>query len=430
MRVLLTGASGFIGRHLSAVLSAHGHTVVCAGRQHISSIAPPQRIDACDASIQADFTRDVEPQAWLPRLRGMDAVINAVGILREQGSQSFQSLHVAAPVALFDACVEAGVRRVIQISALGADSQAMSRYHLSKRRADLHLAALPLAWSVVQPSLVYGRDGESARLFLTLASLPWIPLPGRGEQRIQPIHIDDLTTGIAALLSDPSTYGRVIPFVGPRALTLRDYLAELRSSLGLGRARFVPIPMGIVRAAARLGGAARGSLIDEESLAMLVRGNTSDATVLRGLLGGDARPPGKFIAAPEAAPLRTLAQLAWLLPLLRLSIAIVWIVTGIVSLGLYPVDLSYQLLERVGVPRFLAPAFLYSAAALDLAFGLATLFMRHRRLLWLAQIAVILGYTTIITARMPEFWLHPYGPLLKNIPMLAAIYLLYRMERR
>ena len=108
----------------------------------------------------------------------------------------------------------------------------------------------------------------------------------------------------------------------------------------------------------------------------------------------------------------------------------VWIVTGIVSLGLYPVELSYQLLERVGVPRPLAPAFLYSAAALDLAFGLATLLMRHRKPLWLAQIAVILGYTAIITARMPEFWLHPYGPLLKNIPMLAGIYLLYRMERR
>ncbi len=89
---------------------------------------------------------------------------------------------------------------MVQFSALGADEHAISAYHISKRRADEFLAAQSISSVIVQPSLVYGPGGESARLFDTLASLPWIPLPGDGLQRIQPIHLDDLVACIVALL--------------------------------------------------------------------------------------------------------------------------------------------------------------------------------------------------------------------------------------
>jgi hypothetical protein len=88
------------------------------------------------------------------------------------------------------------------------------------------------------------------------------------------------------------------------------------------------------------------------------------------------------------------------------------------------------LLARVGVPAVAAPLLLYGAAVMDLIFGIGTLFLRKRRMLWLAQIAAIALYTLIITWRLPEFWLHPFGPILKNLPMLAGILLLYRLERR
>ena len=128
--------------------------------------------------------------------------------------------------------------------------------------------------------------------------------------------------------------------------------------------------------------------------------------------------------------MRVRAQLDWLLPVLRVSIAAVWIVTGILSFGVYPAADSFMLLERAGVPAALRPLALYGAAALDLALGIASLLLRRRRWLWLAQIALILGYTAIITIRLPEFWLHPYGPVLKNLPMLAALWLLLELERR
>jgi hypothetical protein len=78
----------------------------------------------------------------------------------------------------------------------------------------------------------------------------------------------------------------------------------------------------------------------------------------------------------------------------------------------------------------LAPVMLYGAALMDLAFGIATLVLKQRYWLWLAQLAVILFYTLVITWKLPEFWLHPYGPLLKNLPMLAAIWLLFEWEKR
>lgn len=420
---MLTGANGFIGRHLAEALAASHHQVVCAVRNPSLSKDPRFRY------IAADFTRDTDPAGWQPRLVGVDVVINTVGIIQEQGRQTFDTIHSRAPRALFAASVAAGVKMVIQISALGADHGAQSRYHLSKKEADDFLAGLPLNWAIVQPSLVYGPDGVSARTFSMLASLPVIPLPGRGGQMIQPVHIDDVVACIVALLDSAEQKTRMV-VAGPQPMSLRDFLYRLRNAMGLGTAYFLPIPMPLIRFAAKAGSLLPGSLLDPETLQMLERGNTTGEVRSIALSGWQPRPVENFIARSERGAIAMQARLNWLLPMLRISIALVWIVTGIVSLGLYPVEDSYALLARVGITGILAPAMLYGAALLDLVFGLATLVLRRRRQLWGAQLAVILFYTMVITWKLPEFWLHPYGPLLKNLPMLAAIWLLLELEER
>jgi hypothetical protein len=163
---------------------------------------------------------------------------------------------------------------------------------------------------------------------------------------------------------------------------------------------------------------------------MLEAGNVADPATTTELLGHPPRPVEKFVTGDVRGLLAQQAQLAWLLPLLRWSIALVWIWTGIVSLGVYPRAESLALLARTGITGTLADFALYAAAALDLALGAATLLMRRRRMLWLAQFLLILGYTIIITIKLPEFWLHPYGPILKNLPLLACIALLYSLEAR
>lgn len=420
--VLLLGANGFIGRHLLHALEAERHTVICGVRDPTSV--------AGRRCVAIDYAREHSVTDWLPRLAGVDVVINAVGILRETTAASFEALHVDAPRALFAACAQARVTKVIQISALGADEGAVSRYHLSKKRADDVLAALPLTWIIVQPSLVYGEGGTSARLFTTLAALPLVPLPGEGDQRVQPVHVNDLAAAMTRLIETSDFDRQRLPAVGPRQVTLRELLGALRHAMGLGKPRFVRVPMPLVRAAAAAGDKLRGVLLDRESLGMLVRGNVASPAAITALLGAPPRPVESFIAAHAATATATAARLVWLLPLLRAAIGIVWIVTGIVSLGVYPVQESYALLARVGLTGAAAAAALYGAGLLDLAFGLAVFVMRRRRWLWRAQMALIAAYSIVIAIWLPEFWLHPFGPILKNVPLLAAILMLHELEER
>jgi uncharacterized protein YbjT (DUF2867 family) len=279
MNVLLTGASGFIGSHLARALRAAEYVVIEARRD----------VDGKTAAVRADFTRDLSVRDWLPKLVGIDAVINAAGIVREHGAQTFERIHKRAPQALFTACVAAGIKRIVQISALGAD-RGMTRYFLSKRAADDYLATLPLEWTIVRPAIVLGPGGSSARLLGKLAALPLVPLPGRGEQRVQPLHIDDLTEAVVHLLRDASAIRSRIELVGPETLTLREVLAGLRAAKRLSPPRFLPVPMGLVRAAAHISVLGTISPLDDETLAMLEAGPRGDPATIRHLLGRPPRP--------------------------------------------------------------------------------------------------------------------------------------------
>jgi uncharacterized protein YbjT (DUF2867 family) len=433
MRILLTGATGFIGHHLLHALLAEGHDVVCAVRhpERRGTLPDHPRLTA----IQADFAHDTDKSAWLARLSGMDAVINTVGIFRERGTQTFENLHTRTPRALFAACAESDdVHMVVQLSALGADEQADTAYHLSKKAADDYLATLPIRAVIVQPSLVYGPDGASARVFKAMASLPFALRLGDAPQLVQPIHVDDVVAAIVTLLrqrlyADRADGGTVrrIALVGPQALPFVDYLATLRRAMGMNRLRVLPLPGFVARLLARVGGWLPGALLDPDALRMLDRGSAADPGPTLRLLGRPPRAIASFVVDPGAE--RARAKLDWLLPVLRLAIASVWIATAIVSAFIYPAGASYELLARSGIPEHLRPLMLYGAALFDLLLGWSTLFLRRRRWLWLMQLALIGFYTIVIALRLPEFLIHPYGPLTKNLPMLAAIWLLYELER-
>lgn len=420
--VLLTGGTGFIGRHLAAALSVQAGELRLAGRR--LAHGPPGT-----TQVNADFSRDHDPDVWVERLHGIDVVVNAVGIFRESDAARFADVHGRAPIALFEACRRAGVRRIVQVSALGAHTEAPTDFLRSKALADKAALASGVPAAIVQPSIVYGPGGASAALFDTLASLPLTPLPGGGEQRLQPIHVDDLVALLCRLIRGESFRTGVVPAVGPEPVTLAQLLGALRMQMGLGSLRTVSIPGGLIESSLAIGERLPRFPWNRDAWRMLQKGNTAPAEEIHGVLGRAARPIRDFIAPGDGASVRTVAAQRWMRPLLRLSLAVVWVVTAITSLWIFPREESLALVARVGLHGDLAEAALYAGAGLDLLFGATTLLLRWRPQ-WLLQAALILGYTMLITVRLPEYWAHPFGPILKNLPILAILGWLYWTEGR
>lgn len=418
MNILLTGASGFIGRYLLASLAQAGHHVVPAVRRP----AEADRLLAEPASIAVDLNRDTRVEDWLPRLAGIDAVINCAGVLQGRPGQSMRAVHTTAPTALFAACLRAGVKRVIQISAISAEQAAGTAYALTKRAADEFLAATDLDWIVLRPSLVYAQGAYGGTALLrALAALPLvIPVIGHGEQLFQPIHVDDLSATVTSLLDRPRIRGVVIDPVGPDTLTLRRILVDLRRWLGLPPARVIEVPLPLVRILARIGDVVGGP-VNTTSLRQLVYGNAGRLEPFVAAVGVKPRPwSTALLAQPAQAQDRWHARIYFLRPVLRWALALTWIASGTVGL-LQPKAVTAPVLAALGLSGIAAFLAIPAACLLDIAIGAALLARWRPRSLAAAQLSVVAGYTVGLTYAEPALWTDPFGPLLKNLPLAIAI---------
>lgn len=280
LKILLLGASGFIGQAIASSLEAAGHEV---------------------RKPRLDFASMVSPEAWAPHLAGVDAVINAIGVLRDSRARPMQAIHVDAPTALFEACARRGGLRVIQISALGIDGNP-TRYARSKVAGEAALIARKdrLAATVVRPSIVFGPGGASARLFVNLARLPLLVLPAAAlRAKVQPIAVTELAEACVGLLRQDLAPLR-LDAVGPEALPLADFIASLRRQLGRGAARVLPLPDAPSRWSARLGDQLPFQPWCSETLALLQNDNV-----------GDARAIGELIRRKPLSPDRMLKEQPW-----------------------------------------------------------------------------------------------------------------------
>lgn len=215
-RVLVLGGTGFVGRQLCERLVRAGHRVTVPTRRAIRAreVALLPGVTVVQASVH-------DPAALAQLLPGHDAVVNLVAILH--GSEAdFERVHVELPRKLAAACLQAGVRRLLHVSALGADPNGPSKYQRSKARGEVVLRDAGLALTVLRPSVIFGSGDRFLNLFADLQALaPVVPLAGAGT-RFQPVWVGDVAEALVRALQRPDTVGRAYECAGPDVRTLAE----------------------------------------------------------------------------------------------------------------------------------------------------------------------------------------------------------------
>jgi uncharacterized protein YbjT (DUF2867 family) len=225
--VLLLGGSGFVGRHVASQLAAAGRRVIVPTRrrENAKHLILLPTVDVVEA--------DVHDSATLERLiHRADTVVNLVGILNEARMGDFARVHVEFVRKVVSACQAAGVGRLLHMSALGADPQGPSRYLATKGEAEAIVAASGLAWTIFQPSVIFGREDRFLNLFATLERLlPFIAL-ACPQARFQPVFVGDVARACMQSMPDDATHSQRYPLCGPEIYTLRDLVAYVGELTG------------------------------------------------------------------------------------------------------------------------------------------------------------------------------------------------------
>jgi uncharacterized protein YbjT (DUF2867 family) len=246
--ITVFGGTGFIGRHLVALLLRSGATVRLAvrrpGRVQMTIVSgqPPEL-------IQADVLDRV---AVGTAIAGADAVVNLVGILTETTTQSYRAIHVEAAHRVALAAHRHGVTRLIHLSALGASPTSPAISDQTKAEGEQAVrAAFPPA-TIVRPSLVFGEDDHFfSRFTAMIRSSPVLPLIGGGTTKFQPVFVHDMTAGLLELLKHPETAGKTYEFGGTQVYSLRALLELLLTALNRQRV-LIPIPFALAEMQAGL----------------------------------------------------------------------------------------------------------------------------------------------------------------------------------
>jgi uncharacterized protein YbjT (DUF2867 family) len=425
MRVLVAGAEGFIGRHIVVALKAAGHDVV-AGVRRLAT--------GSSQSIGCDFSRDLDPNVWIPRLSGVDVVVNAIGILRPSQANSFERVHVLGPKALFEACVTARVWRVIQISALG--SSAAGEYLASKHRGDAELAKLDLDWTILRPSLVYSVSGSygGTSLLRAMAAFPGVIIvPGSGEQQIQPIRAEDLGLAVVGLIEKGTGIHDIISAIGPERVTLLDYLHTLRRWLEFPTPVVIRIPTHLAHCGAWFGEHFSNGPVGLTMWRMLQEGNVGSPGSGQNLASVTGVYPQSVGRAHGTAASfvqdRWHARLYFLGPLLRVALAILWIASAIVGF-FTPLSYSQALFVSADMSSALVAPLVSIASAVDLSLGILALIAWQPAVVATLMCASLVIYMAFIGTVFPWVWMEPFGGLLKNLPLIPAVLVMGVLSRR
>lgn len=276
MKIFVTGGTGFVGQELVSLLLAKGHTVKCLVRTHERGerLLPPG-VDLTEGDI-------IDPEGLREAIAGCDAVVNLVGIIMEKGKNTFESVQYQGTVNMVDATKAAGIRRFIQMSALGSRPDAVATYHKTKWRAEEYLRNSGLDYTIFRPSVIFGPHDLFTNFFARLIKMaPVFVVIGTGATRIQPVHVEDVSSCFVAALEKWHTAGKAYDIGGPQACTWDEMFDTLMKVIEKKRPK-IHLPISLVMPVAFL--AERLPLahppITREQLIMLQEDNICDNSSL------------------------------------------------------------------------------------------------------------------------------------------------------
>ncbi len=250
-KIVITGGTGFVGRNIIKRL---------VERDTSTRLVVPTRRRANGSALQILPTVDLlpcdvhDPAALAAVMAGADALVHLVAILHGTPAD-FERVHVQLPRHLAAACVAAGVRRVVHVSALGVGAQAPSAYLRSKAAGEAvwQQAATQhgLAVTLLRPSVIFGAEDQFTNLFASLQRLfPVLPLAGAAAQ-FQPVWVGDVAQAVVQVLAQPHGPGPVIECAGPEVLTLKQIVQQVGALAGCQRPVIaLPEALGLLQAAA------------------------------------------------------------------------------------------------------------------------------------------------------------------------------------
>ncbi len=237
--VLVLGGSGFVGRHVCEQLVRAGHQVTVPTRR-ASRAASVQTLPGLTV-IETDVHDDA---ALAALMAGHSAVVNLIAVLHGDEAR-FERMHVQLPQRIAAAMRQAGVERLVHVSALGADLQGPSLYQRSKARGEAVLASAGLDLTVLRPSVIFGAEDRFLNLFADLQQVfPFMPLAGSGT-KFQPVWVNDVAAAIVRCLQDRRTIGQTCEACGPETFTLGELVKRSGQWAGVngGKGRpVIPLP--------------------------------------------------------------------------------------------------------------------------------------------------------------------------------------------